>query len=136
MIAFLRNLFLKDFWLKLFSLAVALMIWSIVHNATGSGNPFRSTTVKQRPFPGLPVVVLSSAENVLRFRIDPKEVKVTVQAESRLLKELKPENIRVTVDLTGIESANNLRKRVEVSVPAGVTVVDVQPPEVDAIFPP
>ena len=27
MIAFLRNIFLEDFWLKLFSLALAVMIW-------------------------------------------------------------------------------------------------------------
>ena len=31
MIAFLRNLFFKDFWLKLFSLALAVLIWFTVY---------------------------------------------------------------------------------------------------------
>ena len=39
------------------------------------------------------------------------------------------------VDLTGIEAAR-LRKRIEVSPPAGVTLVRVTPPEVDVIIPP
>ena len=30
MIAFLRNLLLEDFWLKLFSLALAVLIWFTV----------------------------------------------------------------------------------------------------------
>jgi hypothetical protein len=40
------------------------------------------------------------------------------------------------VDLTGIGAAHDLRKRIEVSAPAGVTHVRVYPEEVQIIFPP
>jgi hypothetical protein len=136
MISFFRRLFLKDLPLKVFSLAMALMVYFIVKHVTAPGASFRSTLPRQQVFAGLPVVVMSSAENVMRFRISPKEVKVTVQGDRRLLDELKPTDIRVVVDLTGIESANDLHKHVEVTVPAGLSAVKVEPPEVEAVFPP
>jgi hypothetical protein len=40
------------------------------------------------------------------------------------------------VDLTGVTTARDLRKRIEVSVPAGVAYMHVAPEEVQVIFPP
>jgi hypothetical protein len=40
------------------------------------------------------------------------------------------------VDLTGVGVARELRKRIEVSVPAGVTPMRVTPEQVQVIFPP
>ena len=40
------------------------------------------------------------------------------------------------VDLTGVGTARELRKRIEVSLPAGVTCMRVAPEEVQVIFPP
>jgi hypothetical protein len=44
--------------------------------------------------------------------------------------------IHAVLDLTGIGSALDLRKRVEVSTPAGITRVRVEPEEVQVTFPP
>jgi hypothetical protein len=38
--------------------------------------------------------------------------------------------------LTGIESARKLQRRVDVSMPSGLTFVSVEPPEVDVVVPP
>ncbi|HWQ93765.1 MAG TPA: CdaR family protein [Clostridia bacterium] len=139
MIEYLRNLFLKDFWLKLFSFALAVLLWFIIYFARdfspGTGTPLTMVTEK-RTIAQLPVDILSSAEDVRSFRVNPKEVEVTVQGDPRILNRLRPKEIRVLVDLTGISAAHDLRKRIEVSTPPGVTYVRIYPEEVQVIFPP
>ena len=84
----------------------------------------------------LPVSVLASAEDVHNFRVSPTEVEVTVQSDPRTLQNLESKDIRPMVDLTGVGVARDLRKRIEVSVPAGVTPMRVIPEQVQVIFPP
>jgi len=138
MITTLRNLVLKDFWLKLFSLVVAVLIWSIVSFAIKNEGiaSLSLTPAEQRVFSNLPVVVLSSAEDVRSVHVNPKEVEVTVQGDPKLLQNLKAADIRVLLDLTGIGAAQALRKRIEVSTPPGISHVRVDPEEVQVIFPP
>jgi YbbR domain-containing protein len=131
MIAFLRNLLLEDFWLKLFSLALAALIWFTVTFV--SQKEVRTDT---RVFFSLPVTVLSAAEDVRNFKVSPSEVQVTVQGDGKTLQNLQSKDIRVMVDITGVAAAHELRKRVEVSAPAGVTHLRVTPEEVQVIFPP
>ena len=138
MIAFLQHLVFHDFWLKLFSLVLAVLIWFTVSLAIQKEtSPVASLArnTAQRTFLRLPVVVLSSAEDVRQIEIHPKEVEVTVEGEPRTLQNVQGKDIRAIVDLTGIKAAE-LRKRIEVSTPAGVTHVRVAPQEVEIIFPP
>ena len=141
MIAFLRHLIFHDFLLKVFSLALAALIWSTIHFASQKEGaavtpvtPLTLTT-KQRTFAKLPVMVIFAAEDVRTFKVRPSEVEVTVQGEAKVLDNLQSKDFRVMVDLTGIEAAH-LRKRIEVSPPSGVTLVRVIPQEVDVIIPP
>jgi len=78
---------------------------------------------------------MSSAADVRSFRVDPSEVSVTIQGEPDLVDKVQPKEIHPLVDLTGIESASDLRKRIDVATPAGITLVRVDPPEVEIIFP-
>lgn len=137
MIAFLRHLIFDDFLLKVFSVVLAFLIWLTVSFAIRKqGAPVPPLArLDQITFASLPVVVMSSAADVRNFRVNPKEVEVTVEGDARLLKDLRPEDIRVRVDLTGIEAAHDLRKRIEVSTPVGVAPVRVAPQEVQVIFP-
>lgn len=139
MIGFVRDLLFKDFWLKLFSLVLALLIWGIIYldihrGISAMGQP--SADVGQQTFRDLPVVILSSAADVHTFRVTPEKVEVVVQAERSLLEKLQAKDIRVLVDLTDIEEARGLRKRVEVSTPTHVAVLSTFPPEVDVTIPP
>jgi hypothetical protein len=131
MIKFLRHLFLDDFLLKLFSLALAVVVWLIVTFASQKG-----AGITPRIFYNLPVIVLSSAEDVRNFKLSPNEVMVTVQGDARTVQNLQSKDIRAMVDLTGVAAARDLRKRIEVSVPAGVACMRVAPEEVRVIFPP
>ncbi len=131
MINLLRKLVLENFWWKLFSLALAVLIWLTVTFASQKeGKPV------QRLFSHLPVLVLSATEDVHNFRLSPAEVEVTVQGDPRTLQNLQDKDVRPFVDLTGVGVARDLRERVEVSVPAGVTHTHVAPEEVQVIFPP
>ena len=110
-----------------------MLIWLTVSFAIKKDvSPVASLTmdVSTRPFSGLPLILLSSAADVRDFKVTPKEVEVTVQGDKRTLDKLEKKDIRVIVDLTGIESARDLRKRIDVSTPAGVTHVKVDPEEV------
>ena len=140
MIPFLRYIFLQDFWLKLFSFALAVLLWIIVNMAIKKEvSPVTQLSLvpqKEQVFSDLPVTVLSSAEDVRSFSVNPKTVTVTIQAEPRNFEHLSAKDIRALVDLTGIGAAHDLRKRIEVSTPTGVTLLKVYPDEVQVIFPP
>lgn len=142
MIASLRELVFKDIWLKLFSLGLAILVWFTLNSM---GNQKEGLTprpqlslrpTEQRTFSNVPVAVMSSADDSRAFRINPKQVDVTVQGDPNVVKSLYTRDIRVMVDLTGIEAAHDLRKRIEVSTPAGVTGMRVEPEEVQVVFPP
>jgi YbbR domain-containing protein len=140
MIALLRNLIFKDFWLKLFSLALAVLTWftiriAIEKEVSPVGSLVLSTTA-QVTFPNLPVVILSSGQDVRNFKVNPPEVEVTVQGDVKALRTLRSKDIRVLVDLTGINAAGDMHKRIEVSTPAGVTHVRIDPDEVRVLLPP
>ena len=131
MIKFLRHLFLDDFLLKIFSLGLAVVVWLIVTFASQ-----KQAWSTPRVFYNLPVIVLSSVEDVRNFKVSPDEVIVTVEGDAKTLQNLQSKDIRAMVDLTGVAAARDLRKRIEVSVPPGVTHIRVAPEEVQVIFPP
>ena len=136
----LRDIITKDFGWKLLSLALAAGIWVTVKTissetvTTAGVNPL--TESKTRPFANLPVIVMSAAADPREFKVKPDAVDVTVRGSPDLVDGLVKKEIHVTVDLTDIESARDLRKRVEVSAPPGVTVVTIVPPLVDVVVPP
>jgi hypothetical protein len=128
---FLRNLFLEDFWLKLFSLALAILIWLTVTYA----NPKDARTEK-RVYTSLPVTILAATEDVHNFKVTPSEVVVTVEADFKTMQKLEVKDIRPMVDLTRVGPARDLMTRIQVAVPAGVKPVQVTPEQVQVIFPP
>ena len=138
MIAFLRHLVFHDLLLKLFSLALAILIWLTINFAIRKETPSVGNLVphpvRQASFV-LPVMVLSSAGNPRELKIDPKEVQVTVEGEPALIKALQQNDLRAIVDLSGIEAAQELIKRIELSRPVGITEVRVTPPEVKITIP-
>lgn len=138
MIGFFQNLFFTDFWLKLFSLVLAVLIWITVHLAiSNEASPVSQFSPRvARTFTDLPVVLLSSAADVHTFRVTPDRVEVTVQAERQIMDKLLAKDIRVLVDVTDIEEARDVRIRVEVTAPPGVAVLGALPERVDVSIPP
>jgi hypothetical protein len=123
----MRDLLTKDFGWKLFSLALAVAIWLIVQTIRNEST---------RTFPNLPVLVVSASADVREFKINPGTVEIAVSGRPDVMAALADKEIHATVDLTDIETARDLRKRVDVSTPPGVTVLRVTPPYVDVVVPP
>jgi YbbR domain-containing protein len=138
MIGQFRNLVVQDFWLKLFSLLLATLTWLAVNFIlTKKSSPLAPLVPTDvRTFLNLPVVVMSSAEEVRDFKVSPNQASVTVQGEARLMQSLQPKDIRVLVDLSGVRASGQLRRQIEVSTPPGISYVQVVPPQVEVVYPP
>jgi YbbR domain-containing protein len=134
----LRDIVTEDVGWKVFSLALATVIWFTVRpisrEAPNPGNPLAASV--PRTFTNLPVVIMSSAADVRAFRVNPDMVNVTVSGRSEIVAALTERDIRVTVDLTEIESARGLQARVAVAVPPGVTFIEANPAQVRVVVPP
>ena len=134
----LRNIVTKDWAWKLFSLGSAVAIWltaqALRQETLAPINPLGDWDT--RTFTNQPVFVVSSAADVREFKVSPNVVSVIVRARPEDMAELQAKEIHVTVDLTEIESARDLRKHVDVSAPPGVTVLRVAPSLVDVMVPP
>src|SRR5215510_11167862 len=107
MIAFLRNLIVPDFYLKLFSFVLAVLTWFAVNSMANpkEGSPVAALSLapsERIVLSNLPVIVLSSAADIRDYRVEPKEIEVTLQGDSRSLKNVQPRDIQVQVDLRGI----------------------------------
>jgi hypothetical protein len=140
MIKFLRELIVHDFWLKLFSLALAVLIWLTVSFAIQKEGLPAATLIlppqERATFSNLPVVKMSTAQDVRNMKVQPSEIEVTVQGDARTVHGLRANDIRAIVDLTDVDASRALKKRIEVSTPSGISVFRVVPPEVEVIFPP
>src|SRR5690242_14267877 len=127
MIPTLRNWIFQDLWLKLFSLALAVLIWLTVNFATkndvapGRSLPFSPR--EQRTFHNVPVLLMCAADEVRGFKVNPKEVDVTVEGDAKVMQKLQDRELHVVANLTGISAAEDLHMKVEVSTPAGVNRV-------------
>ena len=85
---------------------------------------------------GQTALIVATAADVHLYRVVPESVKVTITGSPDVIAVLQANQIRATVDLTGVDAARDFKRNVEVSVPAGVTVVSVEPAKVGVIVPP
>ena len=138
----MRDWFIKDFGWKLFSAFLALAIWLTVHKILEESVPapllvppgLAAPTVTNK-FTNLPVLVVSTAADVRAFTVKPNAVTVTVSGRPEVMAALQANQVHALMDLTDIEVARDLPRRVDISVPAGVTLVNVEPEEVSVVIP-
>jgi len=133
----LREIFIKDFGWKLFSLLLAAFIWYTVHKIIEEPkaavvSPDNVPVI----YPNVPVEVVATAADAHIFGVDSNAVSVTVSGAKEVMDVLEASQIRATVDVSGVDdNSKELSRRVDVSVPWGVTVIDVEPAQVKVIPP-
>ena len=133
----MRDLFIKDFGWKLFSLLLAAFIWLTVHKIIEEPkNAAASSVSSPVTYGNLPVLIVATAADMRPYRVAPNTVSVTVSGPAEVMAVLQANQIRATVDLTDIDSAKDLKRQVDVSMPSGVTLVSVEPARVGVILPP
>jgi hypothetical protein len=131
----IRNWLVVDFGWKIFSLVLAVGIWLTAHRilfesaqSAGEGSPIT--------YSNLPVTMISAVGDVRDYRLLQTTVAVVVAGPPEAIGRLQANQIHVTVDLTDTSTVNSEKQRVEVSVPAGITVVSVRPESIGVIAPP
>lgn len=135
MIVFVHNLVTKDFWLKLFSLVLAILIWLTVKFSIGGEGPtspwlaLLGQPADEMTLRDVSVHVPTSGSQI--FTVDPTTVDVTLHGDPKLLKDLRKQDIQAQVDLAGIESASGLLRPVEIILPAGVSYTRIKPEQVE-----
>jgi YbbR domain-containing protein len=131
----MRDWLTKDLGWKIFSLFLAVVVWLTVSQIREEpGIP--ATPGIENTYGNLPVYLLSATADVRNYHVAPDVVRITVKGPANVMAVLQANQIHAVVNLTGIESLHNSPREVEVSTPPGVTLVNVDPPEVDVIVPP
>ncbi len=135
MIIFVRNLVVKDFWLKLFAFALAVLIWlTVKFSIRGEGSfstaIFGPSHAADEIVMVIPVHV--PATDPSAFTVQPPEVQVTLHGDPKLLKSLADDDVQAQVDIPNAESAEGIRQ-VRIILPQGIAytrlsrdVVDVK----------
>ncbi|SRR5581483_1953075 len=124
----------KDFGWKLASVVLALVIWVVVFKYNGGA--FESGIApRENTYGDLPVAVLSATGDPRAYKIAPQKVSVTVSGSDNVMNNLKGDDIQPFVDVTDKASAGSFRATVNVSLPKGVTLVNVDPSWVGVVAP-
>lgn len=132
----MRDLFIKDWGWKLFSLLLAVIIWFTVHRILqGTAIQPGADGVNLVTYGNLPVDVISTKADVREYRPLQSTVTVTVSGSSEAIGKLQANQIHAIISLSDLEGVNDTKQRVEVSVPAGITVISIKPESIGVIAP-
>jgi hypothetical protein len=132
----LRNLILHNFWLKLFSMAMATVIWLAIHysihDELNMNQTLRSEYIR------VPVSVKTAPGDKRVFRITPDEVVVTAVGKDEALLRATRKDIRVNLDLTYFDASESPAKELVADAPLDIKVLTISPPtvEVKLVSPP
>jgi hypothetical protein len=132
MIVFVRNLVVKDFWLKLFSLALGILIWLTVDFSINKEiSPWSALIGRAVDEKVLSVPVYVPTVDARAVSVEPAQVQVTLRGDPKLLKSLGAADVRAVVDLAGVEMADGLSRHVQVILPPGISYTQLSPDAVE-----
>ena len=124
----------KNFGWKLLSVFLAVAIWLTVHKIREEPEASAASGVGIT-YGDLPVLVVSATADVHDVRIVPNKVDVKVSGVPDVMGTLQANRIHAFVNLTGVDSAHDLQRTVEVSLPRGVTLISIDPPQLIVTIP-
>jgi hypothetical protein len=120
----LRAIFLHNFWLKLFSVILASLIWMAVR-----ANLASASTDVNRKFPHRPVLVMTGAGEHPALAIEPGDVSVLVRGPKDLIGSLTEQDVQVFLQLDGRREPSG-EFGIVVHVPPGIKEVVAFPERV------
>ena len=107
-----REAILHNFWLKLFSIVLATMIWFAIFGAQNNLRPDRPLIGNvTREFHQVPITMMKSASDLRGFRVEPSVVDITVNGPLGKAQALTPRGLEVFIDLTDVRDTVGLTKK-------------------------
>ena len=125
-----RDILFRNFGWKLLSLALAIVIWLTVKTISAEQGQ------AEKMYVNLPILIVSGTADVRTFAVEPVFVRVTLKGQPEVINKLNEREIRVLVDITSADVTHQFRQRVDVAIPSGLTVVRIEPAEVQITPPP
>jgi YbbR domain-containing protein len=125
----------KDFYWKAFSLLMAIGIWLTVRHESEAQSSVPLNLTENITYHDVSVNAISASADVRQARLAPQTVTATISGSPDVVSHLQKSQIYVFVNLTGFNSAQNLAQDVQISLPKGATVIDIDPPQVSVTFP-
>lgn len=124
----LRDLILHNFWWKLVSLLVAVIVWSTYYISGGTFH-FGALTADDATsrFEGYRPRLLNRQSDPHRYQFSPQEVTVSFSGARTLLDSMTFKDLVVYVDLQEYLVGSTNLLSVQVRTPPGVTLVSVKP---------
>jgi hypothetical protein len=120
---------LHNFWLKIFSLGLAMMIWATVHigitRDLALTNP--SVTHPFRTGIKLPVSIITRPGDARVFKVSPKEITAKIDGEEPIIRRMTGKEIKVYVDLSDVKSKGMTNGELRADAPKDVTVLELNP---------
>lgn len=128
-----RDLISNNLSWKVVSLLAATLIWLTIHSSIQgtirtnihAAGPDSSVTLN------LPIVVATLADDSHAFRITPHTVEVTLAGDAERIARLKGSDVDAFVNLIDVTGAWRLRKKVQVRPPPGISIIRIEPGEVN-----
>ena len=125
----LRTLILHNFWLKLFSIALATVIWLAIHYSIHDESSANQTLTPE--YIRVPVTVKTAAGDNRIFRITPDEVVVTAVGKDAALLHATKKDIRVNLDLTEFTAKEAAPQKLKANAPPDIIVLEILPSTVE-----
>lgn len=128
----LRELIRNNFGWKAASLLLATLVWLTINGVIQRNDPGLppATMTAVRSFPRHSITVMTAAAEIRGFTVSPSDVTVTLQGAPSIIEALSPKHVQVFVDLTDVQSFQELEKKIQVYPPRGVKVLEVVPASV------
>lgn len=122
-----REFFVTNRWQKLFALFLAILIWLAVHSGVTLG-PKTPPGHGHQEFAEVPLLVLTPAADLGRYRLQPEHVRVLLRGDPSVLKGVSSGAIEAFVSLA--EGSPMGTRPIHVYPPAGTELISVMPDEV------
>ncbi|HEX3716396.1 MAG TPA: hypothetical protein VH595_00380 [Verrucomicrobiae bacterium] len=125
-----HDLILRNFWLKFFSVALAIVIWLSIHYDIHEGSPsaqFSINRLAAQEYIRVPVTVITNTGDTRVFKITPSDVVVIAVGEETALRRAANKNIKVSLDLTEFHSKEPTPMELQSTAPSDVTVMEISP---------
>jgi len=125
----LRDVILHNFWLKLFSVALATVIWLAIHYSIHN-EPLKNQLLTD-DYIRVPVTVQTAPGDKRSFRVTPKEVVVHAVGRDATSLHASSKDIRVNLNLTGFAGNESRMETLKAVAPLGINVLEIMPAVVE-----